>query len=183
MRKRVYMIVKPSSLEGVYEIESKRFEDHRGVFVKTFHDDVFLRNGLDSNFKESFYSVSRKNVLRGMHFQCPPHDHAKLVYVTDGEILDVAVDIRRNSETFGLCVSKILSANNAKSLYIGKGFAHGFLTLSNVATVVYHTTTVHAPNSDSGVRWDSFGFLWPIDSPVLSERDRRLSNLELLYKI
>ncbi|MEI8631931.1 dTDP-4-dehydrorhamnose 3,5-epimerase [Vibrio sp. PP-XX7] len=95
-----------------------------------------------------------------MHFQIPPYDHAKLVYVTDGEILDVAVDIRKNSLTFGQYFSTVLSNENAKSLYIAKGFAHGFLTLSESATVVYMTTTVHAPKYDRGIRWDSFGFDW-----------------------
>lgn len=162
-------------LEGVYEIHNRKFEDNRGSFVKTFHEDVFREAGLETDFKESFYSVSKKGVLRGMHFQLPPHDHAKLVYVVDGEILDVAVDIRNESPTFGQYFSTILSNENVKSLYMSKGFAHGFLTLSNSATVVYQTTTVHAPASDSGIRWDSFGFDWErffsINELVISERD------------
>jgi len=173
------MIVKATQLDGVFEIENKVFEDHRGKFVKTFHEDAFKSHGLEYDFKESFYSVSKKNVLRGMHFQLPPHDHAKLVYVTDGEILDVAVDIRKNSPTFGEYFSTKLSSGNAKSLYMSKGFAHGFLTLSNSATVTYLTTTIHAPEHDSGIRWDSFGFdWWGCDNPIISNRDEAFEGLK-----
>ena len=157
---------------GLYEIENKIFQDKRGLFVKTFNFDDFVEGALEIEFKESFYSVSKKNVLRGMHFQLPPHDHAKLIYVVDGEILDVAVDIRRDSTTFGRYYAINLSSQNAKSLYMEKGFAHGFLTLSDSATVVYMTTSIHVPSSDTGIRWDSFGFDWNgIKKTIVSERD------------
>jgi dTDP-4-dehydrorhamnose 3,5-epimerase len=173
------MIVKETILEGVYELENKKHEDHRGSFIKIFHKGVFEENGLEHEFKESFYSVSKKNVLRGMHFQKPPHDHAKLVYVTDGEILDVAVDIRKGSPTFGKFYSTSLSDLNVKSLYMNKGFAHGFLTLSESATVTYLTTSEHAPEADSGIRWDSFGFDWcGVINPIISERDSRFLGLD-----
>ncbi|WP_045213319.1 dTDP-4-dehydrorhamnose 3,5-epimerase [Desulfonatronovibrio magnus] len=165
------MEIIPTNLQGVYEIQCRNFQDQRGLFIKTFHADTFAAHGLDTDFKESFYSVSKKNVLRGMHFQKPPHDHAKLVYVTDGEILDVALDIRKDSPSFGRYFSTTLLDINAKSLYMAKGFAHGFLTLSETATVVYLTTTVHAPEHDIGVRWDSFGFDWGLIKPVVSQRD------------
>jgi len=168
------MNIHPTNLEGVFEIENNKFEDHRGLFVKTFHWDTFADHGLETGFKESFYSISKKNVLRGMHFQLSPHDHAKLVYVTAGEILDVVVGIRRDSPEFGKYFSAVLSHENAKSMYIGKGYAHGFLTFSDTATVVYLTSTVHAPEFDTGIRWDSFGFDWPISDPVLSNRDNGL---------
>jgi len=165
------MQIKATCLEGVFEIENRKFEDQRGLFVKTFHAEEFEKKGLESDFKESFYSVSKKNVLRGMHFQLPPHDHAKLVYVTDGEILDVAVDNRKESNTFGNYFSTRLSSDNAKSLYMAKGFAHGFLTLSESATVVYLTSSVHSPDLDTGIKWDSFGFDWGVEVPIISERD------------
>ncbi len=161
-------------LKNVHVIKNKKFDDLRGVFVKTFNADVFEENGLLIDFKESFYSISKKSVLRGMHYQTPPNDHAKLVYVTDGVILDVAVDIRKKSSTFGKFFSIILSAENSKSLYMDRGFAHGFLVLSDSATVVYQTSSVHMPESDRGVRWDSFGFEWGVSDPVISERDRTL---------
>ena len=128
-------------------------------------------------FKESFYSVSRKSVLRGMHFQLPPNDHAKLVYVVSGEILDVAVDLRRESRTYGEHVTKLLNAESAQSLYMEKGMAHGFMVMSDMATVVYLTSTVHAPESDQGIHWDSFGCDWGQDKPIVSERDSSFSPL------
>lgn len=166
------MKISETCLKGLYEIENKVFTDERGYFVKTFHHDVFQEYGLDVGFKESFYSRSKRNVIRGMHFQLPPHDHAKMVYVPEGEILDVAVDIRKNSPTYMQSFSLVLSKNNAKSMYISKGFAHGFLTLSEEATVVYLTTTVHNPKYDAGIRWDSFGFDWGVTKVIVSERDR-----------
>lgn len=178
------MKIVETALAGVYEVHNRKFEDHRGMFVKIFHEGIFREAGLETDFKESFFSVSKKGVLRGMHFQLPPHDHAKLVYVTDGEILDVAVDIRKESLTFGEYFSTILSGENAKSLYMVKGFAHGFLTLSDSATVVYQTTTVHSPESDSGIRWDSFGFDWcnkTIDSSLISQRDQLFQTLNKFY--
>ncbi len=172
------MQIEATFLDGVFEIKNNVFEDKRGSFVKTFHADEFKKNGLELGFKESFYSISKKNVLRGMHFQMTPHDHAKLVYVTSGEILDVAVDIRKESPTFGDYFPTNLSSENAKSLYMSKGFAHGFLTLSEQATVVYLTSTVHEPEFDCGIRWDSFGFDWKVVSPIVSHRDSLLANLK-----
>ena len=175
------MIIKPTFLDGVFEIENNQFEDQRGLFVKTFHAGEFEEHGLNSDFRESFYSVSKKNVLRGMHFQLPPNDHAKLVYVLHGSILDVVVDVRKKSSTFGQFYSKKLSFDNAQSLYMEKGFAHGFLALSETATVIYLTTTEHAPDSDTGIRWDSFGFNWQgINQPIISARDSRFPSLESL---
>jgi dTDP-4-dehydrorhamnose 3,5-epimerase len=176
------MIAVKTTLDGLYEIHNKVFEDHRGGFVKTFHEETFRENNLETNFKESFYSVSKKGVLRGMHFQKPPHDHVKLVYVTNGEILDVALDIRPNSESYGQCFSVNLSKSNAKSLYIPKGFAHGFLTLSESATVVYLTSTVHNPTADTGIHWNSFGFDWKITQPIISERDSNFIKLKNLHE-
>jgi len=172
------MKITPTPLDGVFEIDNRVFEDHRGMFVKTFHDGVFKEAGLETEFKESFYSVSKKGVLRGMHFQLQPHDHAKLVYVTSGEILDVAVDIRKESASFGQSFSTKLSADNSKSLYMAKGFAHGFLTLSESATVVYMTTTAYSPKSDSGIHYTSFGFEWSVVEPIMSDRDKNFSSLE-----
>jgi len=174
------MKIIPTDIGDLFEIENEPFEDSRGSFVKTLHANTFEKNGLASEFKESFYSISKKGVLRGMHFQLPPNDHAKLVYVPDGEILDVAVDIRKESPTFGNFFSTHLSSENCKSLYLGKGFAHGFLTLSEQATVVYMITTVYSPESDSGVRWDSFGFDWGVQSPLISERDSKLLTFNAL---
>ena len=167
-----------TDLKGIYIIEPKVFEDNRGQFVKIFHKQTFRGKGLSCDFKESFYSTSRKDVIRGMHFQVPPQDHAKLVYVTSGRILDVVLDIRKNSPTYGKYVPVELSDVNKKSIYIPVGFAHGFCVLSEEATVVYMQTTMHSPEHDAGIRWDSFGMEWGIKNPILSERDKNFSELE-----
>lgn len=172
------MRIKRTNLDGVFEIENRKFKDHRGYFVKTFHQACFLEMGLETDFKESFYSISSQGVLRGMHFQLTPHDHAKLVYVTNGIVLDVVVNIRKESNTFGEYYSTKLSSDNAKSLYIAKGFAHGFLTLSKSATVVYLTSTLYSAEHDAGIIWNSFSCKWGgIISPILSERDSNFPTL------
>ena len=169
------MEIKRTKIPGVYDIQCQKLGDTRGAFVKTFHAEIFKKHNLEYDFKESFYSTSRKGVLRGMHFQAPPHEHAKLIYVLEGEILDVALDIRKNSKTYGKYYSVHLSAQNTRALYLAKGIAHGFLTMSESATVIYLTTSVHAPDYDSGILWNSFNFNWPMraESIVTSERDSK----------
>ena len=159
---------------GVFEIENSKFEDCRGSFVKTFNKDIFIENDLEYDFKESFYSVSKKNVLRGMHFQLPPHDHAKLVYVVDGDILDVALDIRQESSTFGDYFSTKLSSENAKALYIEKGFAHGFCSLTNNTILHYRCTNYRDKNSETGIYWKDkdLNINWPVKKPIISTKDR-----------
>ena len=169
------MIIKPTFLEGVFEVENKIFKDHRGLFVKTFQADVFKQSGLNSEFKESFFSVSKKNVLRGMHFQLPPNDHAKLVYVTQGEILDVAVDLRPESPTYKQHFSVIL--NEYKMLYIPTGFAHGFLTISDYAVFSYKCSDYYDPDDEGGLAWNDaeVGIKWPVEQVMevtLSEKDK-----------
>jgi len=176
--------IESTFLNDLYLLQNTRFEDERGTFVKTFHADFFEKKRMQTDFKESYYSVSRKNVLRGMHFQLSPHDHAKLVYVTAGEILDVVVDIRKKSSSFGQYFTIVLSAERANSLYIGKGFAHGFLTLSDSATVVYQTTSTYHAEFDCGIRWDSFGFDWnDVPELIMSERDRDFPTLDVFGNV
>jgi dTDP-4-dehydrorhamnose 3,5-epimerase len=158
-------------IKGVYVINNFVAKDQRGIFVKTFHEDLFSSIGFTGKFSESYYSQSYKDVIRGMHFQLPPHDHEKLVYVIDGSILDVILDLRKESETYGQYVSIVLNAFE-KSVFIPKGCAHGFLTLSKTATVVYNVTTVYNLNSDAGVLWNSFEFNWQVDNPIISSRDK-----------
>ncbi len=166
-----------TQLKEVFQIENKIFEDNRGIFVKTFHSDTFNTNNLQTNFTECFYSTSKKNVLRGIHFQSEPHAHEKLVHVVHGKILDVVLDIQKDSPTFGQYISTILSSDNTKSLYISKGMAHGFLTLSESATVLYMTSISHSPEHDTGVKWNSFGFNWGIEDPIISKRDNAFKKL------
>ncbi len=167
------MTILSEPLQGTYLLKPKIFEDARGDFVKTFHLGLFCELGIDFKPVEEFFSTSRKNVLRGMHFQLPPHDHAKLVYCVRGRVLDVIVDLRRGAPTFGKAFSVELSMGNRQQLYIPSGLAHGFLSLEDDSVMVYKTTSVHAPSHDAGIRWDSFGFDWGTpEGLIISERDK-----------
>lgn len=166
------MIIHPTPLEGVLLIEHKPIFDPRGVFLKYFEYEAWADAGLPTAWVEMFVTKSTKNVLRGMHFQEPPADHHKIITVLDGEILDVALDIRRTSKTFGKTFSISLSVAHPVSLFLPKGLAHGFLTLASQAIVHYATTSSHCPAKDRGILWNSFGFLWPLTNPIISERDR-----------
>jgi dTDP-4-dehydrorhamnose 3,5-epimerase len=163
----------PTVLPGLTIIRPKIFEDARGMLVKTFHSDVFRDHGLEFVPREEFFSTSVRNVLRGMHFQLPPTAHSKLVYCIAGRVLDVVLDLRRKSPAFGLSCARELSATNREMFFIPVGCAHGFLALEDGTTMVYQTSTVHSPADDGGVRWNSFGFDWPVKHPILSDRDQR----------
>lgn len=160
-----------SKLSGCFEIRSRLFQDHRGRFVKTFHREMFLENGLNSRWVEEYYTISGQGVLRGLHFQVPPHDHAKLVYCSSGEVVDAVVDLRQGSPMFGRSDVFCLSAERANMLYIPRGMAHGFCTVSDSATMHYLVESVYVPESDKGILWDSADIVWPVKAPILSERD------------
>lgn len=171
------MEIVATELPGLKLIRPKIFQDARGSFVKTFHRDLFRGQGMDFEPREEFFSTSAKNVVRGMHFQLPPAAHAKLVYCIAGRVLDVVLDLRKNSPVFGRSCARELNAATREMFFIPIGLAHGFLALEDDATMVYQTSTVHSPAHDAGIRWDSFGFDWPVDHPILSERDRRFPAL------
>lgn len=169
------MTIKSLTIDGVFLLQNFIAKDERGYFVKTFHAKDFFQNDLETEFRESYYSLSTKGVIRGMHFQLPPFDHNKLVYVTSGEILDVVVDLRKKSPTYGQYVTAKL-CEGSDSIYIPKGCAHGFLTVSEQALVVYNVSTEYQPSADAGIRWDTFGFEWlGVKEPVISQRDRSFS--------
>ena len=159
------------STSGCKLIAPRVFRDDRGEFVKPYNWNGLQAVGVRLTVKEEIFSVSRKNVLRGLHFQIPPYDHQKLIYCVKGKILDVVVDIRANSPHFGEVFSAELSSENRRLLLVPRGFAHGFLSLEDYSTVVYKTDTVYAPDHDQGIRWDSIDFEWPLKHPLLSERD------------
>lgn len=167
--------------EGLFELSIPASTDCRGSFAKPFSDQMFQDLSISAEFKEVFFTVSHKNVIRGMHFQKSPHDHGKLIFVTVGAVLDVVLDIRPSSPTFGQNFVFNLDAGSAKCIYISPGFAHGFLSLVDNSQMTYLVTTVHAPKFDTGFRWDSFGFRWPITNPILSDRDRSLQSF-IKYK-
>ncbi|MEQ9107774.1 MAG: dTDP-4-dehydrorhamnose 3,5-epimerase [Limnobacter sp.] len=167
-----------SRLKGCLKLTPKTFVDQRGQFTKVFHEKTFSDLGLETQFKEEYFSVSRSGVLRGMHFQSPPDDHVKLVYCLNGMALDVVLDIRKGSPTYGQYDMFELNGDEASCIYIPKGFAHGFYTLSDSATMVYKVSTMHSPNHDHGILWNSFGVNWPSKSPILSNRDSSFAGLE-----
>ncbi len=169
-----------TEIEGVFIIENFHAEDDRGRFTKTYHVDFFKENKLCREFRESYYSVSKKDVIRGMHFQLPPppHDHEKLVYVAKGEVLDVILDMRKGSSTFGKSISVVLNDKNNKSVYIPKGLAHGFKSIVDDSIMVYSVATMYNSEADYDIRYDSIDFDWNVAEPIVSDRDRSLSTFE-----
>lgn len=167
-----------TALQGVFLIKNKLLTDIRGSFTKTINCDTFVQNGLATEYKESYFSVSNKNVIRGMHFQIPPCDHEKLVYVTNGKIFDVVLDLRTKSESYGKYISIELSYENGFALYIPKGLAHGFKSLADNSVAVYNVTSVYNKDADCGIKWDSFGFDWNVTDPIISSRDQNFVSLK-----
>ena len=165
-------------LPGCYLLEFPSYRDYRGRFVKSFQSSAFEQRGLECDFKETFYTESEENVLRGMHFQVPPADHAKLVYCISGGICDMALDLRVGSHTYGEHESYELSAEYNNAVYLPRGMAHGFLVRSAPSVVVYQVTSEHSPAHDTGIRWNSFGGTWPQSAPVVSVRDEGLIPFE-----
>jgi len=158
-------------IPGCYELIPTIRKDSRGMFIKIFHAPDFKALGLDADFKEEYYSVSKKGVLRGLHFQDPPAALSKLVFCVEGDILDAVVDLRKKSKTYGKYFTVKLSTRRANMLYIPKGCAHGFYALSKKVVMLYKTSAVYSPEHDTGIRWDSAGIKWPCKKPVLSPRD------------
>ena len=162
-----------TKINGIYIIEPKVFGDNRGYFMESYNKNDFFEAGLTMEFVQDNESKSKKGVLRGLHFQTK-HTQGKLVRVTEGEVFDVAVDIREGSPTFGQWVGEVLSAENKKQLWIPEGFAHGFLTLSEYSEFLYKTTDYYAPEYERCIRWDDrkIGIHWPKEiTPVLSPKD------------
>ena len=162
---------------GCYLIKSRIFEDERGIFVKTLHRGLFEDCGINASFEEEYFSVSKKGVLRGMHFQLPPYEHSKLVYCISGKVEDAFVDLRKQSPTYKNAEKLVLDSHNAYILYLPEGIAHGFNTLTDRATMVYKTSSRYNPSSDSGILWSSCGVFWENRKPILSSRDRSFENL------
>ena len=165
-----------TKIPGCFELQPIVRGDSRGKFIKTFHNEYFEENDLETNFREQYYSVSMKGVLRGMHFQLPPHHHSKLVFCTSGIILDVALDLRVGSPTYGNHISLEISAETGNMLYLPEGLAHGFYSVTE-ATVAYNVSTVYSPEYDAGVLWSSIGMDWPDSQPEISERDTTFTKL------
>lgn len=178
------MNVEQTKLDGVLLITPQVFGDERGFFMETYNRDKALESGLPGQFVQDNHSKSGKGVLRGLHYQSPQWQ-GKLVRTVQGEIFDVAVDIRDGSPTFGEWVGFYLNDENKQQLYVPEGFAHGFVVTSDTAEVVYKCTSLYAPEQEGSVLWNDpdIGIEWPIDAPILSAKDelgQRLSDLPAL---
>jgi dTDP-4-dehydrorhamnose 3,5-epimerase len=170
------MNITPLSIPDIFLIEPCVFEDTRGFFFESFREDIFrIETSLDISFVQDNHSKSFKGVLRGLHYQLPPHAQGKLTRVIQGEVLDIAVDIRKSSPTYGQYVTEILSSDNKKQLYIPQGFAHGFLTLSHTSEYLYKTTDFYHPESERCILWSdsTLNIQWPKNIDVnLSSKDK-----------
>jgi len=182
------MKVTPCNIPGLLVIEPKVFGDARGFFLETWNEQRYREAGLDLRFVQDNLSSSRRGTLRGLHFQ-NPKGQGKLVWVVEGEVFDVAVDLRQTSPTFGQWHGLNLSSENRLQFYIPRGFAHGFAVLSDVAVFGYKCTDFYSPQDELTLRWNDpdVGVKWPFDDPVLSEKDKkgvRLKDLpsERLFK-
>lgn len=167
-------------LPGVDLVDLTRHHDGRGWFLKLFEADGIAAAGGDAHVAEVFLSESHRGVVRGLHFQSPPHDHAKTVICVAGRIFDVVVDLRQKSPTESQTAQFHLDANAPARLHVPTGLAHGFQALVDGTIVAYVTSTGHAPLHDEGIRWDSVGVDWPLAPTVISERDRLFPPLDAL---
>jgi dTDP-4-dehydrorhamnose 3,5-epimerase len=170
-----------TTLKGAYLVKPKVFRDERGFFLESWSEKVFAENGIDSKFVQDNYSMSlEKGVLRGLHFQLPPNDQAKLVRVTRGKVYDAIVDLRKDSPTFGKWEGFELSAEGFEMLFVPRGFAHAYCTLEDNTEFTYKVDNFYAPESDSGIIWNDpdLNISWPIENPILSEKDSKLQNFK-----
>ena len=168
------MEVEQLPLSGLLLIKPRVFRDSRGFFVETYSEPRYAAAGMDAPFVQDNHSRSGRGTLRGLHYQASP-GQAKLIRVASGTIYDVAVDIRPDSPTFGKWYGATLDAESHAQLYVPIGFAHGFCVTSESADVVYKVTSVYDANTECGIRWNDpdIGVEWPLDAPILSERDQK----------
>lgn len=179
------MFIKPGSLQGIYDITLAPNLDHRGYFTRMYDVNIMTAHGLHRNWVQENRSFSKqKGTIRGLHFQWEPHAETKLVWVSRGAILDVFVDIRRDSPTFGCYESKLLTEENLAMVYISPGFAHGFCTLTDNCEVMYKVDNTYSPAHEGGILWKdpSLQIPWPVQQPMMSEKDQRLPTLDKLIR-
>ena len=170
------MIIEELEIKGCFKIISSRIDDNRGFFVKIIQEQLFSQFNFVT--RGIFYSLSVQNVIRGMHFQKSPFEIAKIVIATSGEINDVMLDIRKDSKTFGKSVSINISDKNSIFLMIPEGIAHGFTVRSEEADILYLQSREFTKEADSSIRYDSFGFDWGVQNPILSEKDSNAQTFE-----
>ncbi|WP_294621354.1 dTDP-4-dehydrorhamnose 3,5-epimerase [uncultured Roseovarius sp.] len=174
------MLIEPTAIEGVLILTPQRHGDARGFFSESWNRKRLQEAGINVDFVQDNHSLSeRENTLRGLHFQTPPHAQAKLVRCGRGRFLDVAVDIRRGSPTYGQHVSVELSFENGKQLWVPAGFAHGFATREPDTEIIYKCSNYYAPDCDRAIHWDSCGIDWGLTgAPILSDKDSAAPRLE-----
>jgi dTDP-4-dehydrorhamnose 3,5-epimerase len=175
------MIIKPLSLSGTYEITFTPHTDHRGHFTRVYDQQIFKEHGLDRNWVQENHSYSKeKGIIRGLHFQFPPYAETKLILVTRGAIFDVFVDLRKDSPAFGRWGSIELKEDNNKMVYIPRGVAHGFCTLTDDCEVVYKVDNYYSPRHEGGIIWkdETLGIHWPVSAPIISLKDNELPSLK-----
>ena len=172
--------IQETKLKGVFEIVPKVFGDARGWFLESWSDRELKTAGIGADFVQDNHSFSaEKGTLRGLHYQLHPMAQAKILRVTRGEVFDVAVDIRKGSPQYAQWVGVRLSADNKKQIYIPRGFAHGFITLTDDVEVQYKADNYYSPKHDGGIRWDdpAIGIEWPIQPVILSDKDKNAPTL------
>jgi dTDP-4-dehydrorhamnose 3,5-epimerase len=164
----------PTAIDGCLELRPGVMHDARGFFTKVFHRPLWTELGLCTHFAEEYVTHSVHGTVRGMHFQVPPMQHHKVVLCLHGTVLDVVLDLRANSATYGEHVCTTLSAEAANAMYLAPGLAHGFCVTSKEAMLYYKVSSAYSPVHDCGIRWDSAGVRWPVADPLISERDKNL---------
>ncbi len=170
------MIIKKGKIKGIFEINLEPHKDYRGFFMRTYDEKMFRNHGLHKSWVQESHSYSKKkDILRGLHFQFPPYTETKLIRTVIGEIFTVVVDLRKGSPTFGKWDSIIISETNKKMLYIPKGFALGVCTLTDNCTLLYKIDNYYTPEDQGAIKWNDLdiGIIWPVKSPIISERDSR----------
>jgi dTDP-4-dehydrorhamnose 3,5-epimerase len=174
-----------TTLDGVILIKPKVFGDSRGFFLETYKKDDFERAGIKADFVQDSQSRSKKGVIRGIHLQLGEFSQSKLIRCIEGKILDVAVDLRKNSKNFGKYASFELSEKNKSMLYLPSGFGHGFVALTQYAQIEYKQNNLYSPEHESGVLWNDseLNIPWPIENPIISEKDKRLLSLDEFRKL
>ena len=175
------MIIKERRIKGVFEIQLDPYEDERGFFMRVYDDAIFKKYKIHKKWVQENHSLSvEKGVIRGMHFQFSPYLEAKLIKVINGKIYDVFIDLRKGSPTFGQWDGINLSADNKKMIYIPRGFAHGFCTLTENCEILYKMDNYYAPNSEGSIRWNDpdLGINWPVNNPIISEKDLKAKSFK-----
>lgn len=172
------MTIKGTNIPGVLILEPSVFKDDRGALIRSFNKDLSEANGLIPSLDQALISINRKGVIRGMHFQLPPKEQVKIVSVVKGRIIDVVLDLRKGSPSYGRYVEIELSAENNLQVYIPGGCAHGFLSLEDDTKVLYLQNSVQSPEHEAGVHMNSFGMNWGIAKPIISKKDENLQIFE-----